>query len=190
MLVLGHYIPHIPTVALALRSGVSHMAIGNAEQLDTVQSAPCFVSSVPGLININLKFLEGIADARRPTGFVTTSAISVVNSPMSPKLIRLFIRLLTLPPGTAKIMLHPRRVQNQSGAHVLGVKTRRTIVLDRFAASGQSPFPVAPHRSICRDSFDLLSMQCIHYYPGTLFARTSLGTIGCSMVFRKHIHIL
>ena len=35
MLVVGHFILHIPANALALASAVSHTAIGNAEQSDT-----------------------------------------------------------------------------------------------------------------------------------------------------------
>jgi hypothetical protein len=53
MLLLRHFILHIPANALALASGVSHLTTGSAEQLDTAHAVPCFLSRASGLKGVN-----------------------------------------------------------------------------------------------------------------------------------------
>jgi hypothetical protein len=66
MVALGHCVLHIPVSVLA--SGVFHLTIPSADQSNTVQTAPCFASTLAGLMDV--RYLA----TQRLKGSITLSA--------------------------------------------------------------------------------------------------------------------
>jgi hypothetical protein len=70
MVALGHGVLHIPVSILALCSGVSHLTVpsagqSNTVQTNTVQTVPCFASTLAGLMDDRYQLSHGEPGAKK-----------------------------------------------------------------------------------------------------------------------------